>query len=136
VLFLGLAGLHVVVIVLAFFIYPLIVERELSGTEAAMLSIKAAFANLWGVLAVVLLAVVFLMIGTLGCLIGSFFVVPLVFAMAAVAYRQVFPASDHRFKELRPDPEPWDDDDRNAPADTGIQTEPGTRRSDTNVKED
>lgn len=73
------------------FTYQLIVDRRLSAVQAIKWSVKAASANLWGVLGLVLLGMLFSLVGFLGFYIGIFFVMPLILAAAAVAYRQVFP---------------------------------------------
>ena len=73
------------------FVFPLIVDRELTGWEAVTTSFRAVFANLGGVFAIILLETVIGFIGVLACYVGAIFTIPLTFAMTAVAYRQVFP---------------------------------------------
>lgn len=84
------------IIIATFFIftYPLIVDRRLSGVNAVKTSIKAATANLGGVLALVLMMMLLSFVGVLFCYVGAFFVLPLHYAAWAVAYRQVFSAPD------------------------------------------
>jgi hypothetical protein len=72
------------------FAYPLIVDRRLSGVNAVKLSIKAAMANFWRVLGLLLLSGVFNIVGILFCYVGVFFVLPINFAAIACAYEQVF----------------------------------------------
>jgi uncharacterized membrane protein len=80
----------------AFFIftYPLIVDRRLSGLNAVKTSIRAAAANLGGILGLLLLTMLFTFAGLLLCYVGAFFVMPIGFAAWSVAYRQVFSTRD------------------------------------------
>jgi hypothetical protein len=128
---LGLFGAVMIVEMLFLFTYPLLVDRDMSGGEAVLLSIKATFRNFWGVLGLILLITLISLVAALPCYLGLPFVAPLVFAMVTVAYRQVFPREDRR-APLRP--ELWDEE-KDGPAETGIQTEPKKRRSDSHVKE-
>jgi hypothetical protein len=130
----GIIATLMLVEMLFLFTYPLIVDRELSGIEAILLSVRALFGNFWGVLGLVLLITLISLIAALPCYIGLPFVAPLEFAMVAAAYRQVFPSED-RMESLRPESDGWDNDHPDAPAETGIRTEPKTRRSDSHVKE-
>lgn len=72
------------------FAYPLIVDRRLSGIEAVKLSIKAAMANFWRLLGLMLISGALNFIGVLLCYVGVFFVLPINFAAIAMAYEQVF----------------------------------------------
>jgi hypothetical protein len=72
------------------FAYPLIVDRRLSGVEAVKLSAKAALANFWRLLGLLLMTGVMGFIGILFCYVGAFLVMPLSFAAIATAYEQVF----------------------------------------------
>jgi hypothetical protein len=80
----------------AFFIfaYPLIVDRGLSGVDAVKTSIRAAAANLGGILGLLLLTTLLGLAGVLLCYVGAFFVMPVSFAAWSIAYRQVFAARD------------------------------------------
>jgi uncharacterized membrane protein len=127
VFYLALIGVALLISVLTFFLYPLIVDRELTGTQAFVLSINAALGNLGGVLGVVLLEVLLGLAGVLLCFVGWIFLMPLGFAMVSVAYRQVFP-DDDRLAMRPPDTDSWDDDDDDRDAETGIQIEPRPRR--------
>jgi hypothetical protein len=73
------------------FMYPLIVERRLTGLGAVMTSVKAALANLWGLLGLVLLITLLGMAGSLLLFVGAYLLLPITFAAYAVAYRQAFP---------------------------------------------
>jgi hypothetical protein len=74
------------------FVYPLIVDRELSAIAAITLSIKAVLANFGGVLGLVILWTLLSFAGVFLCYVGAFLLLPLHFAAVAVAYRDVFPA--------------------------------------------
>jgi hypothetical protein len=76
---------------LALFAYPLTMERGLSGAESIKLSARAVWANLGGIFGLLALQFVVAIGGLLLCGIGVYLVMPLLFAMVAVAYRQVFP---------------------------------------------
>jgi hypothetical protein len=104
VMTLGLIVISAIFQAIFLFAFPLIVDREMTGWEAVTTSVRAAFANLGGVLAIVFIELFFVLIGVLFCIIGAYFVLPISFAMTAVAYRQVFPAADP-FADYEPDPE-------------------------------
>ncbi len=72
------------------FAYPLIVDRRLSGINAVKLSIRAAMANFWRLLALLLLNGLLSLAGVLLCYVGVFLVLPISFAAIAMAYEQVF----------------------------------------------
>ena len=74
------------------FAYQLVVDKNRKGWAAIKLSTKAALANFWGVLGLVLLDLLFSAIGVLLCCIGLPFVMPWTRGAWAVAYRDVFPA--------------------------------------------
>ncbi len=83
----------VIIIVLSVvftFAYPLIVDRRLSGINAVKLSIKAALANFWRLLGLLLLNGLMAFGGVLLCYIGVFLVLPISFAALAIAYERVF----------------------------------------------
>lgn len=78
------------------FTYPLIVEHNLSGPDAFKLSAKAAWANLGGVVGLILWEFVLGFIGYLVCGIGLYFVLPVMFTGVLVAYKKVFPGVQAR----------------------------------------
>jgi uncharacterized membrane protein len=83
----------VIVIILSVvftFSYPLIVDRRLSGLDAVKLSIRAAMANFWRLLGMLLLTSLLNFVGLLVCYVGAIFVMPIGFAAIAAAYEQVF----------------------------------------------
>ncbi len=88
------AALFLLIFVLGFlfyFTYQLIVDRRLSGVEAVKVGIKASFANMGGIIGLMLLNFGVALLGYLACCVGIFFVIPLHVATNAIAYRQVFP---------------------------------------------
>lgn len=72
------------------FAYPLIADRRLSGIDAVKLSIKAALANFWRLLGLLLLNGLMAVGGVLLCYVGIFLVLPISFAALAMAYERVF----------------------------------------------
>jgi len=82
--------LLIVLSVIFTFAYPLIVDRRLSGLDAVKLSIRAALANFWRLLGMLLLTGLLNFAGAMFCYVGAFFVLPIGFAAIATAYEQVF----------------------------------------------
>jgi uncharacterized membrane protein len=76
---------------LIMFAYPLIADRNLGGVEAFKLSTRAVWANLSGVIGIILVEFVMGIIGYMAFIVGVYFVVPIMFAGVTVAYRRVFP---------------------------------------------
>jgi uncharacterized membrane protein len=88
------------------FAYPLIVDRKLQGFDAVKLSFKAAFANFWRLLAMMLLTSLLTALGILACYVGMFLVMPIGYAAIAKAYEQVFGLSDGMEMSNVPPPPP------------------------------
>jgi len=86
------------------FAYPLIVDRRLSGIEAVKLSIKAALANFWRLLGLLLMTGLMSFVGVLCCYIGVFLAMPVSLAAIATAYEQVFGLGE--FQPNLPPPPP------------------------------
>lgn len=105
-----LLAVSVVVSVLCFFVYPLIIDRKLSGVLALKTSVRAAQANLGGIFGLVVLNFLMTLVGMLACYVGAFFVMPIHFAAVAFAYRQVFP--DDTYEPVVRTPEERDYDDQ------------------------
>ena len=82
--------LIMVISVLFTFTYPLIVDRRLGGLDAVKLSAKAAIANFWPLLGLVLLTGLLGFCGVLLCYVGMFLVFPITFSAVSIAYEQVF----------------------------------------------
>ncbi len=104
-----LIGLYIFLLVfsltvglLLFFSYWLIMDHGLGAGEAIKLSSKAALENFGGLLLLVILEGLLMIAGALACLIGIFFMAPVVFLATAFAYRQVFPRKEALTKDLNP----------------------------------
>lgn len=87
------------------FAYPLIIERNMPGWDAFKLSARAVWANLGGVVGLILCEFVIGFIGYLACGFGLYFVFPLLFAGVLVAYRKVFPSLDNEIYNAPPRPD-------------------------------
>ena len=99
--------LVILIITIGFtFAYPLIVDRKLQGFDAVKLSFKAAFANFWRLLGMVLLTSLLSILGLLACYVGMFLVMPIGYAAIAKAYEQVFGLSDGMEASNLPPPPP------------------------------
>jgi hypothetical protein len=87
------------------FAYPLIADRKLGGVDAVKLSFRAALANFWRLLGMMILTSLLTVVGALACYVGMFFVMPISYAAIAKAYEQVFGVSDGReFSNVPPPP--------------------------------
>jgi uncharacterized membrane protein len=94
VLMLVVLGMSLLVGLLFAFAYPLIVDRGLSGVEALKTSARAVWANLGGVLGLLLLCALLGLCGLCACYVGTFFVMPITFGALTVAYRRIFPETE------------------------------------------
>ena len=79
---------------LLLFSYPLIIDRNLSGMQAMKTSAQAVWRNLGGIGGLIVVNFVLTFLGALACGIGIYFVIPILIATNAVAYRKIFPAID------------------------------------------
>lgn len=77
-----------------FFAFPLIIEHNLGVVEAITTSARAGWSNFFGLLLLIILEGLIVIAGALALCIGIFFVLPILYAANAVAYRQVFPVSE------------------------------------------
>ncbi len=109
--FFGLMALYVAAVAIVstvltaplIFAYALIVEHECSGFEAVMVSIRAIFKNLGGVLALLILNTLLQYAGLALVCVRAYLVLPITFAAYAVAYRQVFPRATADDEPEEPD---------------------------------
>lgn len=90
VVWLVLAVVLIVLSVVFTFTYPLIVDRRLSGLNAVKLSIRAALANFWRLLGMLLITGLLSFAGLFLCYVGIFLAMPIGLAAIASAYEQVF----------------------------------------------
>lgn len=81
---------NLIVSALTAFIYPLIAERNLSGGEAFLTSIKGGLSNIIGMILLFILLFFMSLGGALLCIVGIFFVVPIMSASLFAAFRSVF----------------------------------------------
>ena len=88
------------------FAYPLIVDRRLGGLDAVKLSFKAAMANFWRLLGLLLLNGVMVTVGMAFCIVGMFLALPITYAAIAAAYEQVFGLAHAREESNLPPPPP------------------------------
>jgi uncharacterized membrane protein len=72
------------------FTFPLIADRGMKGFDAVKLSMRAAFANIWGLLGLNLALFVLSLVGVCFCYIGAFLVMPITFGAHWIAYERVF----------------------------------------------
>lgn len=88
------------------FTYPLIVDRGMQGFDAVKLSFKAAMANFWGLLGLMMLNFgLSLGCALLTCGIGSIFLIPVGYATTAIVYEKVFGLRDpSEFVNVPPPP--------------------------------
>jgi hypothetical protein len=96
--------LLVAVYISMFFALQLIAERNLGVMEIIKLSLSAAWANLGGIIILFILEFLILLAGVIAFCIGVFFVLPIVYAANAFAYRQVFPHIDQNRHTTPPMP--------------------------------
>ena len=93
----GLVDLFLIFIMVCFhtllmFSFPLIIDRNLSGFAAMKTSSRAVWNNLGGVGGLIAVNFGLMILGYLALCIGLYFVIPVMIASTAVAYRKLFPA--------------------------------------------
>ena len=104
-LFMGIfIVLNLIISALTTFSYPLIADRNLPGGEALMLSAKGGFANLGGLILLLLLLGLMAFAGVLVCLVGVFFVAPILTAALFAAYQSVFGRTGGVYQQSPPPP--------------------------------
>lgn len=104
VLGLVMTVLMILLSVMFMFSYPLIVDRKMSGIEAAKLSARAGLANFLPLFGLLLLNGLMSLGGLLLCYVGIFLVLPITFAAISVAYEQVFGLGEGQGPNLPPPP--------------------------------
>lgn len=110
-LFLGALAVDFVLIVimtcfhtLLLFSFPLIVDRKLGAWESVATSAKAVWRNLSGVAGLIGVGIVLSLFGIITCGLGMYFILPILLAGYAVAYRKIFPVQTNRnFNPPTPD---------------------------------
>lgn len=100
----GLFLLGIALRISLFFALPLIVEKNLGIGDAIKLSARAGWANFGGIFLLSILEALMIIAGVLALCIGVFFVIPIIYAANAFAYRQVFPHTDQNLNTAPPMP--------------------------------
>ncbi len=72
------------------FTFPLIADRGLKGIDAVKLSMRAAWANIWGLVGLGLATFALSLVGLCFCYIGAFLVMPITFGVHWITYERVF----------------------------------------------
>jgi uncharacterized membrane protein len=90
------------------FAIPLIVERNATIGDAISVSFGAVFANLGGLILLVIINIGVVLLGVLACFFGIFVAIPVTWVSYVIAYRHVFPSIDGtRFNTGPPPPEAY-----------------------------
>jgi hypothetical protein len=113
-IFAVIAGLIFVIIaaiwrILLMFAVPLVMEFDLSPIDAMKLSARAAMSNAGGLILLLILEFLISLLGILALCFGVFFILPIVYAANAFAYRQVFPWVERNFQNTPPPPGSYGD---------------------------
>jgi hypothetical protein len=95
---------NLIVSVLTSFAYPLIADRNLSGGEALTLSARAGFANIGGLILLMILLALMAFGGVLVCFVGVLFVAPIMSASLFAAYQRVFGRKSGQYQSTPPPP--------------------------------
>ena len=90
--------------VLLFFAIPIALEREIGPVDAMKLSARAATSNIGGLIVLFIFEFLIALLGIIALCIGIFFVIPIIYAANAFAYRQVFPLIEQHFNMTPPPP--------------------------------
>jgi uncharacterized membrane protein len=88
------------------FVYPLIVDRGLTGIDAVKLSFRAAMANFWGLIGLIFLNFLLSIAGLFVLCVGVYLVLPISYSAIAVAYEQVFGLREGPLAPNTPPPPP------------------------------
>tara|TARA_B100000029_G_scaffold248393_1_gene245224 strand:- start:1273 stop:2001 length:729 start_codon:yes stop_codon:yes gene_type:complete len=89
--YVGMIVVSVVIQSLFIFAYPLIVDHGLSGFEACKLSARAAWANIWNVIRMMILLGIIGCVSAILCFLPLLFAIPIMQGTQALLYRSVFP---------------------------------------------
>jgi uncharacterized membrane protein len=90
---------------LLFFAIPLAMEHDIGAMDAIKLSIKAAGANVGGIIVLFIFEFLVSLLGVLLCVVGVFLVaIPVIYVANVFAYRQVFPRLQQTINNMMPPP--------------------------------
>ena len=87
-----------------FFALPLIADHDIGPVEAITLSAKAGWGNPGGLIVLFIFEFFIALAGFVALCFGFLFVIPVIFAANAIAYRQVFPRIEQNFNTAPPPP--------------------------------
>ena len=105
--FLGISiVVNLIVSALTTFAYPLIADRDVSGGQALLLSIRSGLANIGGLILLLILLGLMALGGALVCCIGILFVAPVITAALFAAYQSVFGRTGGSSQHTSPPPPP------------------------------
>ncbi len=89
------------------FAIPLVVDKNLGLMDALKTSASAGWANIGGLILLLILEGLVVIVGALACLVGLFAAIPIVWAANAVAYRMVFPDTQNGMNMSPPSPDQY-----------------------------
>jgi hypothetical protein len=104
VIFIGFIIFQVIWNAAFMFAIPLVLENNIGAGEAIKLSLSAVFANIGGIILLMILGCLVMLLGAIAFCIGIFVALPVVWAANVIAYRQVFPLLDGNFYTGPPPP--------------------------------
>lgn len=87
-----------------FFALPILAEKDIGAIDAIKLSARAGWSNVGGIIVLAIFEGLIVFVGALAICVGVLFVLPVVFAANAFAYRQVFPLIEQNFNMNPPPP--------------------------------
>ena len=87
-----------------FFALPILAENDISAVDAIKLSASAGWSNIGGIIVLFIFEGLIALLGLIALCIGVFFVIPILFAANAFAYRQVFPLLVRQNFNMSPPP--------------------------------
>jgi uncharacterized membrane protein len=99
--------ISIIIGVLTTFVYPLIAERNLSGVEAFMTSVKSGMSNFVGLVLLLILTGLMAVGGVLACGVGILLVLPIIYAAIFSAYQSVFGSMKGGTFQTPPPPPSW-----------------------------
>lgn len=74
-----------------FFAIPVLADNDIGAIDAIKLGARAGWSNVGGIVLLIIIEIGIGLIGALAICVGLLFVIPLLYAANAFAYRQVFP---------------------------------------------
>ncbi len=92
-----------------FFAIPILADNDIGAIDAIKLSVRAGWSNIGGLIVLVIFECLIALLGLIALCIGIFFVIPIIYAANAFAYRQVFPLIQQKFNMSPPPPNEYGD---------------------------